>query len=86
MFGAWAADWHIEQGCEQAAWQPHEVVLDGLCPLFLPVDESLAVRDERRAALVSDPRFSDVGGRTLFAPFPRHPSRPYCKQGDSVTC
>lgn len=38
--------------------------------LFLPVDESLTVWDERRAALLSDPTFSEDGGRTLFAPFP----------------
>ena len=39
--------------------------------LFLPVDESPTVWDKRRAALlVSEPGFSDAGGRTLFAPFP----------------
>ncbi|KAH8992590.1 P-loop containing nucleoside triphosphate hydrolase protein [Lactarius hatsudake] len=37
--------------------------------LFLPVDESLTVWDERRASLLSVPGFSDAGGRTLFAPF-----------------
>ena len=37
--------------------------------LFLPVDESLTVWDERRAALVSDPISSDAGERSLFAPF-----------------
>lgn len=38
--------------------------------LFLPVDESLTVWDERRAALASDPGLSLVGGQTLFASFP----------------
>ena len=38
--------------------------------LFLPVDESLTVWDERRAALASDPGFTLAGGSTLFAPFP----------------
>jgi endoribonuclease Dicer len=37
--------------------------------LFLPVDESLTIWDERRAAFVSDPICSEAGGRTLFAPF-----------------
>ena len=35
--------------------------------LFLPVDESQTVWDERRTALASDP---NVGGPRLFAPFP----------------
>jgi endoribonuclease Dicer len=38
--------------------------------LFLPVDESLTVWDERRAAFATDPGFSVAGGQTLFAPFP----------------
>ncbi|KAF8267333.1 hypothetical protein EI94DRAFT_1786492 [Lactarius quietus] len=38
--------------------------------LFLPVDESLTVWDERRAALASDPAFSGAGGKALFAPLP----------------